>query len=164
MPLNLKTYLGLAAFLLLLTSCGEKPYHEEYIKLDQKGWYADSLARFTVEIDDTLSAYKVILNFRGNNDYPYSNLYLFRSIQSDLGLEYSDTANFILADPYGRWLGEGLGELKSFERMYRRRPLRFNKTGIYTFELKQAMRDEPLIGLEDIGISIYKVADGEKED
>jgi len=121
------------------------------------------VARFEVEIEDTMSFYAVFFNLRANNNYPNSNLYLFRTIYSEEGIEYRDTANLTLADPYGRWLGEGVGDLKTFQRIYRKQPLRFAKPGTYTFEFVQAMRIDPLQGVEDIGLSIYKQGNGEEE-
>jgi len=158
-----KSIFLLPLLLLFFSSCGEEPFYEEYISVNDAGWIADSIASFELEVDDTVSAYRVVLTFRANNDYPHSNLYLFREILSEDGLEYRDTANFILADPYGKWLGDGMGELKTFARLFRRQPLRFNKKGTYRFRLEQAMRVDTLKGIKDIGISIYKEANGKEE-
>lgn len=143
-----------------LSSCEESPYFEEYLRVSDKGWQADSAASFTVEINDTTAAYALVFNLRANDNYPYSNLYLFRKILSEESIEYADTAQIILADAYGRWLGDGVGELKTFQRPYRKEPLSFRKKGIYTFEFTQAMRNATLAGVEEIGLSIYKIKNG----
>ncbi|MCR9152934.1 MAG: gliding motility lipoprotein GldH [Bacteroidetes bacterium] len=158
-----RSLITLVVLVISLFACSEKPYYEEYQPVAKAGWYADSLISFEVEIEDTLSSYRIFLNFRGTNDYPFSNLYLFRKIYNKGSEAYSDTVNFIMADPYGKWLGEGMGAVKTFVRMYRRQPLRFNQKGKYRFELQQAMRENPLPGIKDVGITIYKVADGKKE-
>lgn len=151
--------------LFSLSSCEETPFYEEYLAIDGSTWQVDSVARFEIEIEDTLSTYPIVLNIRANDDYPYANLYLFRKIYSEDGLEYSDTAEFKMADAYGRWLGVGIGELKTFKRVYRREPLRFNRPGTYRFEFVQAMRTDPLPGIEDFGLTIFKNEYGEaKED
>lgn len=155
-----KVYLFALLLGLSLVACEETPYYESYLPVNEAGWYADSAARFEVTIEDTLSYYLIYFNLRANNDYPKANLYLFRSIYSDGNLEYRDTANLTLADPYGRWLGDGIGELKTFQRVYRREPLRFSKAGTYTFEFVQAMREDPIIGIEDLGLTIYKQENG----
>jgi gliding motility-associated lipoprotein GldH len=134
--------------------------YESYLDVNSKGWHQDSTASFEVTIDDTTAAYMVIFNLRANDDYPYSNLYLFREIQSETVLEYQDTAAVKLADEYGRWLGDGLGELKTFSRAYRAQPLRFNRRGTYTFSFTHAMRVEVLKGVEDVGLTLYKKEDG----
>lgn len=134
--------------------------YEKYLSVNTKGWYADSTAKFEVTIEDTTVPYLVVFNLRANDNYPYSNLYLFREIKSEGRLEYQDTALVTLADQYGRWLGDGLGELKTFSRPYRAQPLRFNRKGNYTFSFTHAMRNEVLQGVEDVGLTLYKKENG----
>lgn len=153
-------FVSLAAF---FSSCDEKPYFEEYLSVDESGWLADSSASFQVEIEDTNSSYAIVFNLRANDNYPYSNLYLFRKIRSEKITEYADTAQIFLADAYGRWLGDGIGELKTFQRPYRREPLSFRKKGTYTFEFSQAMREKALTGVEEVGLTIYKIEDGQNK-
>ncbi len=153
----------LISITVFLSSCEESPYFEEYLSVDENGWLADSSARFQVKIEDTSSAYALIFNLRANDNYPYSNLYLFRKISSEENTEYADTAQIFLADAYGRWLGDGIGELKTFQRPYRREPLSFRQKGIYTFEFRQAMREKALAGVEEVGLTIYKIEDGQNK-
>lgn len=141
---------------LFISACSERPYFEQYLPVSKQGWHLDSAASFEVEIKDTTSTYAVLFNLRANDAYPYSNIYLFRSVFSDDGLEYQDTAQVILADAYGKWLGDGIGELKTFTRPFRAQPLRFNRRGTYTFKFVQGMRDTLLTGVEDVGLTIYK--------
>lgn len=148
----------------LLFSCSKKPYFEEYIKVDSTGWHTDSVGSFTIDIQDTNSSYIVYFNLRANDSYGYSNLYLFREIIREDHLEYRDTAQLTLADEYGKWLGKGIGELKTFSRIYRAQPLRFNAKGTYTFTFEQAMRDELLMGIEDIGLTLYREENGKEKD
>lgn len=150
-------YIGLLGALALFASCSEKPYYEEYMTIGADGWHQDSLVTFSVEIEDTSKFFGVLVNIRNNNDYPYSNLYLFRQIESENGVEYSDTASYTLADAYGKWLGEGVGELKTGTFPYRTHALRFFHPGVYTFTFQQAMRNKRLKGIEDVGISIFKL-------
>jgi len=155
---GLKTKVFLALLILgVCCACEEAPFYEEYIAVNGNAWHADSTASFKVNIDDTSSAYTIFLNLRNNSQYPYSNIFLFREIASERGLEYGDTAEYFLADQYGKWTGRGLGELKTNTWPYKSRELYFNKTGTYTFSIRQAMRTEQLKGIEDIGISIYKI-------
>jgi gliding motility-associated lipoprotein GldH len=52
-------------------------------------------------------------------------------------------------------MGHGLGS-KFDTRLVFRKNLRFPASGKYVFEYEQAMRDEPLSGIEDIGLRIEK--------
>lgn len=150
---------------VLAVSCEPSPVYEAYVPISEKGWYKDSIVSFEVEITDTLSPYKVVWHLRNNNEYRFSNIFLFREVSSDRGREFADTAEFILADPYGKWLGTGVGELKTHTWPYKSGILKFNHSGVYTFSLQQAMREDYLIGLEDVGLGLYKIeADNGKEE
>jgi len=155
------SFVGL--LILLSSACKQSPVYEEYLQVDQKGWHQDSTATFEVEIDDTSRPYVVQFNLRANNNYPYSNMYLFREVSSAADLEYRDTAEIILANRYGEWLGEGIGDLKTFQRPFRNQPLRFNEPGTYTFSFTQAMRENRLEGVKSVGLTIYPYRNESKE-
>lgn len=140
----------------MLQSCSSSPYFEEYIGLRDSTWHSDSVATFTVEIEDTASEFLIGINLRNNNDYPYSNIFLFREIRSSRGIEFRDTMEFFLADSYGKWLGDGVGELKTNQWQFASKGLRFRKKDTYTFSFNQAMREDELKGVEDIGITIFR--------
>lgn len=141
----------------LLTACGPDAVYEEYVEVPESGWYRDSTITFSVEIEDTASPYQVVWYLRNNNEYAYSNIYLFRKVSSQRGVEFSDTAQFALADAYGKWLGKGVGELKTNTWPFKQQLLFFNHEGTYTFTLRQAMRTDYLRGVEDVGLGIFKV-------
>lgn len=147
---------GFAGLLILLHgACEQSPVYEEYLQVEEKGWHQDSTAEFQVEIADTSRPYVVQFNLRANDQYPYSNLYLFREVSSAADLEYRDTAQIILANRYGEWLGDGIGDLKTFQRPFRNQPLLFNEPGVYTFSFTQAMRETRLEGVKSVGLTIY---------
>ena len=62
---------------------------------------------------------------------------------------------FKLAKKDGEWLGKGSGDIFTFNF-----PLltnfRFAKPGKYEIEITQNMRDNPLVGISDIGITVSK--------
>lgn len=154
----------LLASLLVFAACEEKPYYEQYRELASGGWPAADTLRFEVEVRDTQATYAVLFHLRANAQYPFSNLYLFRQIYSEIGMEYRDTSELKLADPYGRWLGDGPGDLKTFSRPYRPQPLRFNRRGNYTFSFVQAMRRDTLAGVRSVGLTLYKQDPNERKE
>lgn len=139
-----------------MASCSPTPYFEEYVEVPDASWHADSTILFTVEVDDTSSEFLIGINLRNNNNYPFSNIFLFREIRSSRGVEFRDTIEFSLADPYGKWLGKGVGELKTNQWAFAPQGLRFKKKDSYTFALTQAMRTESLEGVEDVGLTIFR--------
>ena len=157
----MKTKLLVVLLAAIAIACDPAPMYEAYAPVSENGWHKDSMVTFEVEIEDTLSNYQVVWHLRNNDDYEYSNIFLFRSVSSDRGAEFGDTAEFVLADVYGKWLGKGVGELKTNTWPYKQGILRFNRSGNYTFTLQQAMRTDYLKGVEDVGLGVYKLDKGE---
>lgn len=147
---------------LLASACGRPAVYEEHVEIPGKGWYKDSVISFEVEISDTSSGYELMLYLRNNDDYPYSNIYFFRSVASDRGTEFGDTAEYLLADPYGKWLGKGTGAIRSHEWPYRESKVFFNQSGTYTFSLQHAMRTDYLEGVESVGLGVFKAENREE--
>jgi gliding motility-associated lipoprotein GldH len=126
-----------------------------------ESWHADSVLSFTIPIESVDETYAVNVKMRHNANYPFANLYMFRSITSSNGIEYQDTVNFTVADARGKWLGKGVGELKTMVWPYRANTIKFNTPGKYTFTLQQGMRVEELKGVTDIGLEVYVVPEEE---
>lgn len=146
-----------------MQSCTNPAFYDEFVSIPANGWSADSILEFNIELEDTSSFYWVEFSVRNNSDYPFSNLFLFREVLSDKGLEYRDTAEYFLADQYGKWLGTGAGELKTSDFSYRRQGLKFKRAGIYTFRFQHAMRVDVLEGIEDFGLRVYQKTKDEQE-
>ena len=83
------------------------------------------------------------------------NLWLFVEIHFPDGIAERDTLEIMLADHRGKWLGHGLGS-KFDSRIFLRKDVIFPITGKYIFLYEQAMRDEPLTGIDDMGLRIEK--------
>ena len=83
------------------------------------------------------------------------DFWLFVDVHSPTGMVAIDTINMMMADYRGKWQGHGLGS-KFDTRMIFRKNMRFPASGKYVFEYEQAMRDELLTGIEDLGLRIEK--------
>ena len=84
---------------------------------------------------------------RNNNDYLYANIFFFVDVEHPSGLHRTDTLQYILAAPDGKWLGSGVGEIK-----YNLLKFKENETmqsGLYKYKIIHGMRDDILIGVED---------------
>lgn len=66
-----------------------------------------------------------------------------------------DTVELTLADPSGKWLGSGMGDIWD-NRVLFKQQFRFPEKGTYIFTLEQAMRIDPLPQIMDVGIRIEK--------
>ncbi len=136
-----------------LYSCDQSRIYESNIDIPKEGWHRDQRAKFQVEITDTVNACNVYINVRNNSQFKYMDLWLFVDVLSPSGSAQRDTLKIMLADHRGKWLGNGLGD-KFDNRLLFQQNIRFPVSGIYTFEYEQAMRDEPLIGIDDIGLRV----------
>lgn len=148
---------ALAALLMLyfLTSCDKNRFYDQSIKIPGHGWHMDSIAQFTVDVEDNSRFYSFYINIRNNTDYDYSNFYLFLNTTLPDGELARDTIELALADKTGKWLGKGFGRLKD-NQMLVRPNLQFPAKGIYVFGIQHAMRDTILTGIENVGIRIEK--------
>jgi len=141
--------------LLALYSCDKKRFYDESAKIPVNGWHKDSIAVFNIQITDTLQFYKFFINLRNNENYRYSNFYLFLNTRLPNDLRTRDTIEMILADFTGKWLGKGFGTLRDNQILIREN-LRFPRKGTYHFTIEQAMREEVLKGIENVGIRVER--------
>ncbi len=123
--------------------------------LPDKTWEQNNIIKFNVHIEDTLSKYNFYVNIRNTSDYGFCNLFIFLKTLYPDGNNSIDTIEFILAGPDGKWLGKGKNIIDN--KILLKTNLSFPKAGNYSFEFTQAMRENKLKGIEDIGIQIEKI-------
>lgn len=140
---------------LVFSACDRLLVFEQNQSISAKGWAQEEKLSFRAEINDTLGLHQIYLNVRNTTDYAYRNLYLFLDIEFPGGTLLRDTIEGILADRSGQWTGSGFGSIKSNRFLFRDQ-VWFPETGTYTFTLQQAMREEVLEGIADIGIRIER--------
>jgi gliding motility-associated lipoprotein GldH len=140
---------------LLLLSCSNNRIFDEVQKIPNSGWEKTDSKSFTISINDTTNSYDIFLHLRNQKTYDKSNLWLFVKTSAPNGDQITDTLEFFLAEPDGRWLGSGLGSINSMLIPYKLN-IRFPYRGIYIFEFKQAMRVDVLEGIIDIGLRVQK--------
>lgn len=109
----------------------------------------------TFDISDTVNNYNFFLTVRNTDDYAYQNLFVFLKTTFPNGKSKLDTINCPLANMQGKWLGKGFGGIYDNRILYMARK-RFPLNGNYKIRVEQAMRDEELIGILDVGVRIEK--------
>lgn len=117
-------------------------------------WNKKSEQKFNLEISDPQNPKNIIFVVRNNNEYPYSNIRFivnFTNLQTKQ--KQTDTLNYVLARPNGEWLGTGFGDTKEIFFQYRL-DYKFPEKGQYEIGITQAMRNDNLPGIEDIGIKV----------
>ena len=145
--------LGAFFVLFFLASC--KSDSEQVFLNDLNGkWNKKAEQKFNFKVEDAQNPKNIIFVVRNNNDYPYSNIRLIVNF-SDLKAKSksTDTLNYILAKPNGAWIGKGFGETKETLFQYKLN-YKFPANGNYSIGVIQAMRNDNLVGIEDIGVKI----------
>lgn len=134
-------------------SCADDKQNTQIKALDGQ-WARKDTLYFPIE-NKANTPIDILFVVRNNNDYPYSNIRFIASVKEENTDKTmtTDTLNYTLAAPDGRWLGTGFGDTKELEILYKEK-YTFPKTGKYTLRLVQAMRTDTLRGLEDIGVKI----------
>lgn len=139
--------------LVLFFSCHSPEGDVKMNSVDNK-WNKKSEQKFNLEIADPQNPKNIIFVVRNNNDYPYSNIRFivnFTNLQNKK--KETDTLNYVLAKPNGEWLGTGFGDTKETLFQYRLN-YHFPSKGKYEIGLIQAMRNDVLPGIEDVGVKI----------
>jgi len=147
-------FLGLLV-VLLVSSCDKTRVYEENHEMKERGWYIDSLQRFSFQINDASKPYNVFINIRNSDQYPYYNLFLRYYLTDSLGNELkSQQLELMLMDAKtGKPQGTGLGDIfnHQFNLLH---GFRFPNSGTYTIMLKQYMRQDPLPNIYSVGVRV----------
>jgi len=142
------------SMILGIVSCSHKEIFFDYYSLTNAEWNRDNPAVFHVKIENLSQPYNVSIEIRNNDDYPFSNIWLFIDYTLPNGNTRTDTVSADLADVYGKWYGKGLS-LYNLSIPYENTVL-FPDTGTYIYSIRQGMRENPLKGISDIGLKISK--------
>jgi gliding motility-associated lipoprotein GldH len=142
---------------VLLASCGKNVVLDELHTFEDSRWHMDSVVTVVWEPEQSQDPVFMSMYIRHSTEYPYNNLFLFRSIESTQGVEYTDTVNVALADPLGVWNGSGMSNLKTLEIPIGQGAVRFRDDERYTLKITQGMRDTVLYGIQDVGVQFEQV-------
>ncbi|MBO5720803.1 MAG: gliding motility lipoprotein GldH [Bacteroidales bacterium] len=154
--------IGIATLMVLLCySCTQSTITHTYQSLPYSGWERDSILNYTVVVDSLTGKCNIDIELAYNNSYPYSNIYLFVSANdSTENCIFSDTLNIVLADEFGQWKGDGWGSLYQQREWYKKH-YAFPTEGVYEIRIKQGMRDNPIQGIEKVGVRVERAVEVE---
>jgi gliding motility-associated lipoprotein GldH len=143
--------------ILSLASCDNNLVFEENQSFKDKVWAQKDLKSFEVEITDTLQACDFYFNLRHGEDYAFSNIFVFMKTEFPNGKAAKDTMEFMLQSQSGKWNGSGLGDLRDNQILFKQN-LKFPLKGKYKFTFEQAMREEKLENVSELGLRIEKTS------
>ncbi len=144
----------------ILSACNNDIIYEKTQDINNARWHKDSVVglQFKPELEQSYDLYFLL---RNDNNYPYSNIFLIASIE-DEKITSVDTLEYEMATPEGKWLGNGIWDLKESKLIYKTN-YKFSDTLTKTFSIRQAVRktgkvkgDSILKGIVSVGIVIEK--------
>jgi gliding motility-associated lipoprotein GldH len=151
--MKMNKYISLFFVLILLVSCDKSVYYEKNHDISNEDWFIENELNHELEIRDTMDIFNMFFHIRNSVDYGYSNLFLFVKTTFPNGQMSRDTLECILADKSGKWYGKGRGKYRDSKILFKPQ-VRFPLQGVYKIDVQQAMREEPLKGIANVGISL----------
>lgn len=147
--------LCIALVTMFLASCQQGPFYEKNTVIPGQLWEDGFKPEFEVDIKEAKSTYELYFNTRHTAYYPYSNFsFLLRAKGKGLA-DSSLRYELKLAEGDGRWIGGSAGNLYEQSQLLSER-FTFPDTGKYVFSIEQNMSDNPLRGINDVGIKLIK--------
>ena len=136
-------------------SCNTIDVYEKVKMFPAHNWAAAEKPAFVFDINDTISLYNIFLVIRHHDAYQYNNIWIDVTMKGP-----SDTLQvkreFMLGNNAQGWLGSGMDDIFEHRIPFNNKPAALKK-GTYTFTLQQAMREDPLDQVLNVGIRVEKV-------
>jgi gliding motility-associated lipoprotein GldH len=140
-------------FACFVYSCDNGATLNEFKPVAHHRWDKQTEFLFSVAVRDASVPYDIFLQLRNNNTYPYQNIWVFyKELSPSSSSIASDTVEYLLADDFGKWTGNGITLFQN--RLPIKRQYLFPDTGQYVISLRHGMRDNPLKGIENVGLYI----------
>ncbi len=149
----LRNFIFLILINMGLQACDNNVLVDNFDHIPNQNWTYIKPIKAVVNITDSTKKYNIYINFRHNADYKYANIWLRFHL---LGPKLKDEPlrqEFQLALQDGEWLGNGSGNLYSYQLIYKEN-YKFPTNGKYTIVVEQNMRDNPLKNVSDAGIRV----------
>ena len=139
------------------SSCNHQEIYYNFHELKNSEWAQNDTLFF--EIDSTLfelnKPYRMSIEVTNNVNYPYQNIWFFvqTNLESD-SIFGNVSKEYLLADKFGKWNGAGFGSL--YQLSLPMDDVVFKEKRNYRIKIEHGMQDEPLIGIEKLGVKISK--------
>ncbi|HIP37107.1 MAG TPA: gliding motility lipoprotein GldH [Crocinitomix sp.] len=139
-------------FLVNIIACDSDVIYSEFQPVENNVWTYEDAKVFSFDMTEDTVPVKIFINLRTTTDYPYSNIFMYLYSYFPNGYKDKDTLEFFLAKPNGEWLGEVSGTVIENTALITKGYL-IDK-GKYTFKLEQAMYEDSLPEILDLGITV----------
>jgi gliding motility-associated lipoprotein GldH len=148
-----------AMLMLAVGACNvtdQKMIVDQNNQIDNQNWSYNNKVISDFTIADESALYNLYFNLRVTPDYRYSNIFVLIHQTGPDHKTITTRFEFKLANLDGEWLGQGTGNLYSYQLPFKTR-YRFPTKGKYRIQIEQNMRDNPLHEVSDAGLRVEKV-------
>ncbi len=140
-------------------SCIDNAVYHEFKQISAAQWSKHDTLMFS---PDSLQVspnerYDIYLEVLHNKGFGYQNLWLFVTPDANDSLSVQDTLQVQIADRFGKWHGVGAGGLVQVDTLLLK-GVTFAPQRKYVLQIVQGMRDEPLSGIEKVGVKVVKAS------
>ncbi len=149
--------MAMAFFMMCIASCHKLDVYEKNTVMPVYAWSWSFKPEYNFEITDTVSSYNMMVVLRHTDAYAYNNIWI------NIGTKFpGDSMRYqrfdlqLGSDAHG-WEGNGMDDIWELRKPITNGPVKFKKTGVYTFSLAQIMRQNPLEHVVSAGIRVEKV-------
>ncbi len=151
----IRSLLG-AALLFIALSCNRGEVYYKFSPIPKNEWSKHHEVTFLIDSSSNIADknYRLSLELVHNISYQYKNLFLLIDHTLQDSILWQDTVECVLVDGAGRWQGSGNGATRQlsvpFSTTFRIDTALHNEINI-----RHAMQDLQLKGIEKIGLRIY---------
>ena len=141
-----------------LSSCQTVDLYEKTVAIPEHDWKSSFKPEFKFIIKDTAASYQLYIVLRHNEKYNYNNIWVNLNTQAPGTPPQKFMLELPLASSEKGWLGTAMDDLYEHRIAVTLDPAKFNfsKSGEYAFTIEQAMREDPLQNVLNVGLRIEK--------
>ena len=144
------------SLLCCLSSCRNIDLFEKHTVIPDHQWKNAFPVTGSFNITDTVAAYHIYIVLRHTDAYNYNNIWLNAGFRAPGDTLVSQNINLSLGNDATGWEGVGLDDIWEVRKRVTAAPMRFKKTGEYSFHIAHIMRDDPLLHIMSVGLRLEK--------
>lgn len=140
---------------IICLSCQKEETYYHFHELKNAQWSKYDTLYYDIDSSSILIdiPLDIHIELTNNSDYPYQNIWLYTQDNFSIDSTQMREKQYMLADNMGKWHGAGFGS--SYQTSFiLQNNFTFTEKRNYRLRIIQGMRDEPLYGIEKVGIKI----------
>lgn len=152
---TLKLFVICVVLLSIFSACTEASFYEKSYSFPKNNWNLKVKPMFKVDIQDTTKLYDFTITLRTTTDYSFSNCWLYLNTKTPNKIKAREPFEIKITNADGTWIGNKSGTIVENVLHFNRR--KFPIKGVYYFQLEQAVVQENLGEVLDVGIRMEEV-------